>query len=165
MAAYKDSKNQVRGFSLTLGIIEQVHNRLGVDLLNFPFCFAGIKRMELLRILWRVQESEQSFSDWFQDHKGEGFERVAQAFTVSLNEFLPELNDSRPRRQNTQPINVRQEAYKMAGILGIDCKGMTLRELLWMVEGKFPELQDSQPTNDGGSLQDLCIAMGGRVEE
>lgn len=116
-----------------------------------------------MRILWHAQESDESFVDWFRNHRGDGFERVAQAFTESLGEFLPEIDDSRPAK-NQEPVDVRKEAYKIAGLLGLDCKSLSLRELLWMAQGKFPEVKDERPVNDGGSLSDLCVAMGGKIE-
>lgn len=164
MATYRDSKGQRRGFSLSIGLVDEINNRLGVDLLNFPECFAGLRKMDLLRLLWTAQGEPESFSSWFDAHKGRGFETLAEAFSESLCEFFPALDESRPVK-TPRPVDVRQEAYKMSGILGIDCKGFTLRELLWMVEGKFPQVKDSRPANDGGSLKDLCIAMGGKAIE
>lgn len=42
---------------------------------------------------------------------------------------------------------------------------MTLRQLVWMAEGRFPEIREPQSFNNDGTLKDLCIAMGGKVIE
>ena len=64
------------------------------------------------------------------------------------------------------PVDVRKECYKIAGLLGIDCKGFSMRELVWMCEGKFPDVKEPQPVGDNNaSLRDQCVLLSGEVSE
>lgn len=180
MARFKDASGRVWDATLTVATLPVLRDFYGLELgrlIESEDAFLGLARLtpeQLVGVMWelcepwREGETPESWAAGF-DPKTGSPDAAAEALALAVIEFLPTRNDlpgadeqtgTATDRRPREP-DLERDCWELAGVVGIDPRPFTMRQLSRMAVGRRRDLWDHTASVMATTLR----TAGGEVKD